>query len=444
MTELADSPFTPLATSLARLRPVVSPVAGIVSSIIRSTYAPDEANLVWASGQTASSVRTIGASVPEFSGGTHPVDDIACAAALGEAVERYCGTYAPAAATLLTTANDLGSAAVQPDRFSLFHPRQLASRRFPFVAFERSTRVRFVEGFSLTDRRRAFIPSQLTYMSGWFDDEARVGLATSNGLACGATLEEAILGGLYELIERDAVMLAWKNNLSLPLLDWSRDEEIAAIDRRVFARSGLRYSVLDGSAFFDVPVAIGVVHGPPGEQTALAIGGGAGATIAIAWLKALAEAFGVRRWLALKTLEDPDGALLEPTEVKSFDDHMLFYARHERAALARFLDASAQRTPTTAVAPIEGATPRAQIMALERRLASKGCSAYVVDVTSPDIASLDLRVARVVVPELCPLDVVHDVRFLGGRRLYRAASEAGLTESPPRFEELNPLPHPFP
>ncbi len=444
MTELADPPFTPLTTSLRRLEAVVSPDAGIVTAVIRSTYAPDEARLVWASGRMASSLRTVGGSVPEFSGGTHPMHDIARAAALGEAVERYSGTYAPAAATVLTTADDLGSAAVRPGRFSLFHPRQLRSPRFPFVGFEPSTRLRFVEGFCLTDGAPAFVPSQLAYMSGWFEDEARIGLATSNGLGCGATLEEAILAGLYELIERDAVMLAWKNKLSLPLLDWSHDEEIAAIDRRVFARSGLGYSVLDGSAFFDVPVAIGVVHGPPGEQTALAIGGGAGATASVAWLKALAEAFGVRRWLALKTLEDPDGQAPEPGEVKSFDDHMLFYARRERAALAGFLDASKSRTPTTAVPPVEGTTPRAQIAALQRRLASKACSAYVVDVTSPDVASLDLHVARVVVPELCPLDVVHDARFLGGSRLYRAAYEAGLSESPLQFDDLNPLPHPFP
>ena len=40
-------------------------------------------------------------------------------------------------------------------------------------------------------------------------------------MACGATLEEAILSGLLELVERDAFLIAWYNRLSLPLVDWS-------------------------------------------------------------------------------------------------------------------------------------------------------------------------------------------------------------------------------
>ena len=443
-TQLGDPPFTTLTASLERLEAVVSPIAGLVTATVRNTCAPDEARLVWVSGRTASCSRTTGASIPEWSGGTHPSNDVARAAALGEAVERYSGAYARADATILATARELGPEAVAPERFALFHHRQLESPRFPFVEFDSATRVRFVEGFALDDGSPAFVPSQLTYMSGWFPDEERIGLATSNGLACGATLEEAILAALYEVVERDAVMLAWKNSLSLPLLDWSDDEEIAAVDRRVFAPTGLRYSVLDGSAFFGVPVAIGVVHGPPDEQTALGIGGGAGPTVSVAWLKALAEAFGVRRWLSLTTLENPEGPLPEAADVKSFDDHMLFYAHHERAGLAAFLDASERRTPTPGVTTIPGDTPRAQITELLRRLARRGCSAYVVDVTSPDVSSIGLHVVRVLVPELCALDVVHSARFLGGRRLYRAAYEVGLSDRSYRFEDLNPLPHPFP
>jgi ribosomal protein S12 methylthiotransferase accessory factor len=444
MPELADRPFTPLTASLELLEPAVSPFAGIVNAVVRSTHAPDEARIIWASGRLASAQRTIGSSLPEHSGGAHLSEDVARAAALGEALERYSGSYAPIDATILSTAAELGDAAVDPSRFALFHPTQLELPGFPFVEFTRETRLRFVEGFALADGSPAFVPSQLTFMSGWFEDEERIGMATSNGLACGPTIEEAILAGLYELIERDVVMLAWKNRLSLPLLDWSSDEEILTMDRQAFAPAGLRYSVLDGGALFDVPVAIGIVHGPPGEQTALAIGGGAGASVAVAWLKALTEAFGVRRWLAVHTLDDPDRAPADPRAVTTFEDHMLFYARHGEAALAHFLDGSVQRTPTTEVPVVEGTTPRAQILELVRRLAQKGCSAYVVDITAPDVATLGVHVVRVISPELCQLDVVHAARFLGGRRLYRAAFEAGVAARPFELDDLNDLPHPFP
>ena len=77
-------------------------------------------------------------------------------------------------------------------------------------------------------------------------------------------------------------------------------------------------------------------------------------------------------------------------------------------------------------------------------LAEHGVSAYATDVTTPEIRELGLHVARVVAPELCALDVVHLARFLGGRRLYNAAHEAGLLQAPLELPDLNRLPHPFP
>jgi ribosomal protein S12 methylthiotransferase accessory factor len=239
-------------------------------------------------------------------------------------------------------------------------------------------------------------------------------------------------------------MLAWNNRLSLPLLDWGDDPELRALDERLFATSGLRYAVLDGSVFLDVPVAIGIVHGPPDERAALAVGAGSAATIATAWRKALSEAFGVFRWLRKRAVAEPEQRVDDPLEIATFDDHMLFYAAHRRAQQAAFFDASRGRTPTGAVEPLRESTPTRQIEEVMERLAARGVTAYAVDVTTPDVEELGLRVARVVAPELCALDVAHSARYLGGRRLYRAAFEAGLLPAPLEPADLNPLPHPFP
>ena len=93
---------------------------------------------------------------------------------------------------------------------------------------------------------------------------------------------------------------------------------------------------------------------------------------------------------------------------------------------------------------LEGTTPCGQIEAIVTRLARQGISAYLVDVTAPDVRELGLWVARVVSPELCALDVSHRARFQGGERLRRAAYEAGLVPEPLALDDLNPLPHPFP
>jgi ribosomal protein S12 methylthiotransferase accessory factor len=444
-TVLPDEPFTPVESALERLEEAVSPLVGIVVRTMSTTYAADEASLPNCAAELASAVRTLGGRAVEHGSGANPRPARARAAAIGEALERYSALFVPRERVQLATARSLGDAAVRPSRFALFHPAQHAAGELPFVEFKEDTQTAFVEGMALHDGSPAYLPAELVYLGRPATASLPIAYSTSNGLACAATFTEAVLRALLELVERDAVMLAWKCRLSLPLLDWTDDEELLSHDRRFFERAGLAFNVLDGSVFLDVPVAIAVVHGHPASGASLAMGAGAAATIGDAWLAAVSEGFGVYRWVRQQTLDLPPGTPPPgPDRVETFEEHLLSYARPEQAELAGFLDASADRTPTRSVGALEGTTPRSQVEAAVRRLSRHGLSAYAVDVTSPDVRALGLHVARVIVPELCSLDVSHRARFLGGTRLYTAAHDAGLVAAPLEPADLNPLPHPFP
>ena len=134
----------------------------------------------------------------------------------------------------------------------------------------------------------------------------------------------------------------------------------------------------------------------------------------------------------------------DPDSIESFDPHMLFYSSEEQRGTRRVPGRLEDDARSPRSRPLEGETPGAQIDAVVGRLARRGVSAYAVDVTSPDVAELELSVARVIAPELCALDVSHRARFLGGERLTTAAYEAGLLAAPLDVEDLNPHPHPFP
>ena len=332
--------------------------------------------------------------------------------------------------------------AVDPGTFALFHESQLVPG-FPFRRFDERTVLRWVEGVDLIRGKPAWLPAQLVYLPP-FPDEPAIAYSTSSGLAAARSFDEAVLGGLLELVERDAFMLAWSNRLSLPLLGWGDDPELAAIDGRLFARTRLRYSAVDASAFFGIPTVIGVVHGARGELGALGVGAASAVCVADAFRKALTEAFSVREHVRDALVEDPTLLPAGPQDVATFDDHMRFYGTAERAAGAAFLDAAPERRPAGDVRPLPGASVDARVREVLRRLAARGVSAYAIDVTSPDVRAAGLHVARVVCPELCQLDVMHRARFLGGTRLYRAAFEAGLLPRPLGLDELNPDPHPFP
>lgn len=446
LVELRPVAPAPPAEALPRLESFVSPLTGVVRGVAETLAAPDEMRLVSIGCELADAVPAIGVPLESYTGSSHWCRAAALAAAIGEAIERYAGSFVPEAGLVLASAGELGPEAVAPERFALFSEQQYRSRGFRFRPFRRDTVVSWVEGFALPGGERAYLPAQLVYMP-WrrrARAETPIGHATSSGLACGPTLEEAVLAGLLEVVERDAFMLTWHDRLSLPLLDWSAHAELSRLDRRYFAPTGLRYSAVDLSVFLDVPTVLGVVHGPPGQLGALGVGAGSAPAVEEAWRKALSEAFSVQRWVRDRALEEPELLGRPAEEISSFDDHTLFYAAPARAARAAFLDASGERCSAADVAPLEGGNVLELIEALARRLAARGASAYAVDVTTPDVRGAGLHVVHAVAPELCPLDVVDRARFLGGERLYRAAFEAGLADRLLTPADLNPDPHPFP
>ncbi|HZO98275.1 MAG TPA: YcaO-like family protein [Gaiellaceae bacterium] len=428
------------ATLSPRLRRAVSAYAGIVGSLEECLAPAGEPALFRAACDVARSDALLGAPIPHVAGvgGAGATRAEAAAAAVGEALERYSLSFVPRERLVVATAAELGAGAVDPERFALFSERQHAAPGFPFRPFTRAARVAWVQGRALPGGEPAWLPAELVYLADARVEEAPIAYATSSGAACGERVEETLVRGLCELLERDAFMVAWSARLSLPRLDPRARADLAAIDDRFFARTGLAYAAVDLSPFHALPSVLGVVRAPAGCPGALGVGAGTAPTLARAFFKALAEAFASRAAGAKLALLEPKryGPLGEG--VASFEDHIRFYADHARAAPAAFLDAG----PATRTPPEE--LRGEPVAALCARVAAAGASAYAVDATSPDVAELGLVVTKVVAPELCALDVAHAARFLGGRRLRTAAAELGLAPGPLAEADLNPYPHPFP
>jgi ribosomal protein S12 methylthiotransferase accessory factor len=441
MTILADVLPPPLRRAL-------SPYTGIVRSLEECLRVSTEPPLFRATCDVGRGDGPLGQRLDHVGGiggaGLSRAD--AAAAAVGEALERYSATYVPRERLAVATAAELGRDAVAPERFALFSNRQYAQAGFPCRPFRRDTRVAWIEGWAVATGRRAWLPAELVFLGDAVPDGcARIGYATSSGAACAVTREGALERALCELLERDAFMIAWANRLSLPRLEWSRDDRLADLDRRYFAVTGLAYSVVDLSVVHELPSFLGIVRARAGVPGALGVGAGTSVDVERAWWKSLSEAFASREAGVKLTLVAPE-ATYGPrgASVVGFDDHIRYYADHARAAGAAFLDASTVRRAVADIPLLEGATAEDRVVALSDRIRRAGSDAYAVDVTSPDVRELRQCVVKVVAPELCALDVPHAARFLGGPRLYHAAQELGLRRTPLTEDEVNPEPHPFP
>jgi len=454
--------------AVARL---VSPLVGPIRTVREVATDCDHAVLPAFAAETADLSQIHGCPVRSVSGSALHYDrGAAMAAAVGEAVERYCGAAVPDDLPAASAA-ELGARAVAPARFVLFHPDQHARPEFPYRPFLPSSMVRWTAGVDIETGAPAYLPAQLVYLGAEALEErgeVPIGYATSSGMACAPTAEAAILAGLLELVERDAVMLTWYLRRSPPRLRWRGNPRLAAVEERCFAPSGLRYVCLDLSEPLAIATVLAVVFG---AEVGVAVGAASAASPEDAWMKAMREAFATYAWANRLRRRTPAIGQVELHRIHSFADHVRFYAEPGNLPLASFLwddhragdhragddragddraandradDARADGDRRIDELPrIEDSRPVHQIAAVYRKMRAAGASAYAVDLTTADIRRAGLSVWKVVSPELQPLDVGYGRRFLGGARRTAWADRLGARAGA-SLDALNPWPHPFP
>lgn len=66
-----------------------------------------------------------------------------------------------------------------------------------------------------------------------------------------------------------------------------------------------------------------------------------------------------------------------------------------------------------------------------------------VDVTRPEIKKRGFIVVKVIIPQLQPLYLYENFRYLGGERLYTVPEILGYRGAAKKETDLNSKPHPF-
>ena len=144
--------------------------------------------------------------------GKGATEEDAKAAAIGEAIERYCASHLDPERISVARCDELTSAHISPAQCVLYSDEQYRRPGWPYHPWDRSNSVSWVEGVELPGGTPVLVPAGLTYLvhsAPRAEDNFTV--ATSNGLAAGATRANAVLSALCEVMERDALMITWMN-----------------------------------------------------------------------------------------------------------------------------------------------------------------------------------------------------------------------------------------
>ncbi|MFB6089704.1 MAG: YcaO-like family protein [Halobellus sp.] len=325
--------------------------------------------------QTATTEGFSDARAAEFAAGVDPDWDVAFMKALGEGLERYCaGVYRGVEFTVAPERTR--SRPVPPSAFVLPDDTD---------AVDPDTPIPWVAGEDLHTGESVSLPAEFVHYP---PPSERHKPAITTGLGLGNSGTEALLAGLYEVIERDAAMLAWYSSFE-PLGLSVPDPGYEELRKRARAE-GLTTTALLVTQDVDVPVVAVAVH-RDGGWPRFAVGSGASLDPTDAARSALAEA--LQNWMELRSM-GPEGAAEEGGAIGEYADLP--------AAARDFVDPDVT-VPATEVGPADVPEGEAELSEVLERVDDTGLDAYAARTTTADVASLGFEAVRVLVPSAQPL-----------------------------------------
>ncbi|MER5280758.1 TOMM precursor leader peptide-binding protein [Streptomyces sp. NPDC002809] len=372
-----------------------------------------------------------------------------------EGLERYAGTHRRRRITPVTGSwNDLRENAVDPAECGLYDP--LTYRDDPLVdPFDPDRPIPWEWGWSLRDERPVLVPSRLVHYSAGLAADNFV-FECSNGCAIGGGLEEAVLGGLLELVERDAFLNAWYGNARLTEIDLATvgGRTAPAMAERA-ALQGYDVHVLDNRIDLTIPVCTAVAVRRDGGPGILSFAAAASLDPRAAVEGALSEVLTYIPHLARQTEERRDEleAMADDFDrVRHLKDHAQLYGLPRMAGHAEsYLRPLAVR-PFEAVYQDWESTGRPRtgdlrddVRAVIGELTRAGHDVIVVDQTAPEQERMGLRTVATLVPGLLPIDFGWNRRRAPLMpRLRTALRRGGHRNTDLTDPEIRMVPHPFP
>ncbi|MFQ5568413.1 MAG: YcaO-like family protein [Rhodothermales bacterium] len=371
------------------------------------------------------------------SSGKGMTDAQARMSAVGEGLERYSAIWQGYEYAVRASYNELKPQAIHPDALLGFSARQYATRTawnaacpspmlFVPEPFDEGEVIAWVPVWSLARRQYRYIPARYGFF-GYPDDGTIFCRADSNGNAAGATLEEAVVQGFYELVERDAVAIWFYNRMRRPGVDLASFGNAYFVELEQYYADVLRRDlhVLDVTTDLGFPCFVALSRRTGRKPEDLIKGYGCHDDPVIAIGRALTE---LNQVLYNVLEETAEGA----TRYYTRDPLGLEWLQTVTVAEHPYLAPDPERPLKTADDYRVGTTDDVldDVLTSVRRAEAEGLEIYMLNLTRADIG---LPVVKVIVPNL-----VHFWRRLGFRRLYDTPVKMGWCGTARREEEVNP------
>ena len=268
-----------------RYRHLVSPISGPIAYVEPVPGRNNDLRAVFASGYLICprSSEGRGNSFDKVCAGKGRSAAQARTSALCEAIERYSGVWQGDEARIRATSSELGSRAVSLSALTNFSDTQYrdathitegaASRRLAPPRLDGDVAIDWTPAWSLSRGERRYVPASYCYAETPEESGAAYFDPCGNGAAAGTCIEEAVLQGLLELVERDAVAIWWYNRIRRPGVDLESfgDPYFPAL-RAEYARLGWELWALDLTHDLGIPSFAALAHNRGEDRFAIGFG----------------------------------------------------------------------------------------------------------------------------------------------------------------------------
>lgn len=349
-----------------------------------------------------------------------------------EGLERYSSSVVSKKDLLRTSAIELGISAINPSKIISYAKNQY-KKGFPFTPFSRDKKYYWKEVYSFNSGKKLYLPVEcVIYPIDPFLSPNLYTYANSSGVASGFSFPDALLRALYELIERDAFMVAWINRLTMPKI--SRSSLPKDIRKRIKNIEKKGYTVHLVDITLDLAnVVLAVVFKL--NPAILVIGSACNMSQLKAVYKALDE---IETGLYWETKEKTKKLIpISPKKVKNTFDHVKLYRSLKYLQKASFLWQG-----IFVDLKLNQLIINNELDALVELLRKKHREILVSNLTTPNLKKAGVYILRAISPGLVPISFGYQMEPMGMERIANVVRDLRIPTNP--WKNNKPLPHPFP
>jgi ribosomal protein S12 methylthiotransferase accessory factor len=425
---------------------LVNPWVGILSSVNEVRRPAGAPNFFHYMAWAADTIALTGLANSSYGGGAASSSDRAKQKAMGEAVERYCSAFYDPEHLILSSAADLSQEAIDPKRFALYSENQYLQPTFPWVPFDRDTKVRWTVATDAITGRSVLVPACRVFVPYKYylgDGESPIDQPISTGLACHESFEVAAVNAICEVIERDHLMLTWQARITVPRLDiCTLPNNLRNVADR-FHSANYELALFDITLDSKITTILSILRSKDSVRL-FVVAAASALNPATAVLKSFEELAHTRHYCEIIAGLARSGrlAVTGVEDVTNQITHLAYYQRTENQMAADFLFGSAEIRRFEDLANLSTGSAQSDVDVLVKRIDSMGEQLFMKDVTTSDVASLGLSVVRAIIPGAHPLRMGYALRALGGKRLYSIPYIG--PHVPVVGDNDNPHPHPYP